>query len=229
MPTNKRRHDPARSPRARRPSSEERQEHRERRRAELIEAAVAAIDKHGPGASMEQIARAAGVTKPILYRHVGGREEFVGALTDRFVGDLVARLDAVLNDPSADPRDLIRSGIEAYLEMIETHTALYRFLLRHAGEVGGGEVLSQVIREIAQTTVVMIGERIRQAGGDSGAAQPWGYGIVGMVHAVGDWWVESRSMPRGRLADYLVALVWDGMAGATVAAGATPATGRVQP
>ena len=177
---------------------------------------MAAIAKHGPGVSMEKIARAAGVTKPILYRHVGGREEFVAALTDRFVGELVATLEAVLDDPSAHPRDLVRAGIDGYLSLIERDTPLYHFLLRHAGEVGGGEVLSRAIHQIAAPIVSLIGERLRQVGLDSGGADPWGHGVVGMVHAAGDWWLDHRTMPRRRLVDYLVALAWDGMGAATV-------------
>lgn len=207
---------PRRNPRARRPLKAEREAHREQRRAELIDAAVAAIDKHGPGASMEKIARAAGVTKPILYRHVGGREEFVAALTERFVNELLERLETVLGDASAGGRELLAAGIDGYLEMVERRTALYRFLLRHAGEAGGGEVLTRVFQRIAQPTVGMIGEQLRAAGADSGAADPWGYGLVGLVHAAGDWWLEHRTMPRKRLVEYLVALVWDGMASATV-------------
>jgi len=160
---------------------------------------------------MEQIARAAGVTKPILYRHVGGREEFVAALTARFVGDLVERLDTALSDDSAHPRAMLAAGIDAYLELVERENALYRFLLRHAGEVGGGEVLADVVHQIGHSMVSLIGERLRDVGADSGAAEPWGYGIVGMVHAAGDWWLEHRTMPRKRLVEYLVALVWDGM------------------
>lgn len=208
------RHSTPRPRRARRPSPDERLAHREARRAELLDAAVEAIRTHGPAASMEQIARAAGVTKPILYRHVGGREEFVAALTERFVAELVATLDAALARAGTDPRDLVRAGIDGYLGLIERETELYRFLLRHAGEVGGGEVLARVIHRIGATTVSMIGERLRQVGGDSGAAEPWGYGIVGMVHATGDWWLEHRTMPRARLVEYLIALAWDGMGAA---------------
>jgi len=31
-----------------------------------------------------------------------------------------------------------------------------------------------------------------------------------MVHSAGDWWIETRTMPRERLAEYLTSLVYDG-------------------
>lgn len=58
---------------------------------------------------------------------------------------------------------------------------------------------------------VVLGERLRQLGADSGAAEPWAHGIVGMVHLAADWWVERRTMPRARLVEYLVALLWEGL------------------
>ncbi len=165
---------------------------------------------------MEQIAREAGITKPILYRHVGGREEFVQALTERFVGDLIERLEVALVKDSDDLRGLLATGFDTYLELIERETELYRFLIRRVGgQQGAGEVLNSVIRRIASIDTQIIGERLREAGADSGAAEPWGFGLVGMVHAAGDWWLDNRTMPRERLVEYLVSLAWDGMARAT--------------
>jgi AcrR family transcriptional regulator len=43
-------------------------EHREQRRVELIGAAIEAILQFGPDVDMEQVARVAGVSKPVLYR-----------------------------------------------------------------------------------------------------------------------------------------------------------------
>ena len=51
------------------------------------------------------------------------------------------------------------------------------------------------------------------AGRDTGAAVPWAYGIVGLVHQAGDWWVDDQTMSRERFLAYLVDLLWDGLAG----------------
>ncbi|BFO19525.1 hypothetical protein SHKM778_59130 [Streptomyces sp. KM77-8] len=47
----------------------------ERRRRELLEAADRVVLRDGPGASMNAIAAEAGITKPILYRHFGDKED----------------------------------------------------------------------------------------------------------------------------------------------------------
>jgi hypothetical protein len=61
---------------------------------------------------------------------------------------------------------------------------------------------------------IVAGDRLREAGRDSGAAVPWAYGIVGLVHQAGDWWVNDRTMSRETLVDHLVTLLWQGLAGA---------------
>jgi hypothetical protein len=60
---------------------------------------------------------------------------------------------------------------------------------------------------------VVLGEELRDAGKDSGAAEPLAHGIVGMVHAAGDWWLERRNMTRARLVAYLTEFVWHGLVG----------------
>src|SRR6476620_9839609 len=54
--------------------------HREARRAELVEAAVAAIDEHGPTASIADIAVSAGVSKPVLYRYFSDKDDLYRAV-----------------------------------------------------------------------------------------------------------------------------------------------------
>src|SRR3954453_22878646 len=54
--------------------------HREARRAELVEAAVAAIDEHGPSASIADIAASAGVSKPVLYRYFSDKDDLYRAV-----------------------------------------------------------------------------------------------------------------------------------------------------
>ena len=48
-------------------------EHRERLRRALVEAALAAVGRHGAGVGMDEIAAAAGTSKAGLYRHFSDR------------------------------------------------------------------------------------------------------------------------------------------------------------
>ncbi|MEO7428405.1 MAG: TetR/AcrR family transcriptional regulator [Acidimicrobiales bacterium] len=195
-----------------------RDERRDERRGDLLDAAIAAIRTIGPGATMEQLARAGGITKPILYRHFGDRDGLIGAIAARFSSDLLTSVTTPLA-ADADARELLRSTVDAYVGFIERDPNLYRFMIQHPQERAGGmEPVASLVDLIAKQVALVAGSRLREAGRDSGAAVPWAYGIVGLVHQAGDWWVDDQTMTRAALVDYLVSLLWDGLAGAGAAA-----------
>jgi AcrR family transcriptional regulator len=186
-------------------------------REELVDAAVAVIRRDGPGASMEAIAAEAGVTKPIVYRHFDSRDGLKDALAERFAGELRARLQKAMAH-EGEPHDILAATIGAYVTFIERDPQMYRFLVRHAlREEWEGERLSGFIRQVGADIAQVIGEQLRANGRDSGAAEPWAYGIVGLVHMAGDWWIERRAMPRRRLVTYLTDLLWAGLGPAVTA------------
>lgn len=189
--------------------TEERADRRAGRRRQLLEASVDAIREHGPGVTMEQLAKAGGVTKPILYRHFGDREGLIIAIAERFSNDLVTSVTTPLSADATD-EELLRSTVDSYVSFIERDPNLYRFMVRHPPGRSGGFV-SSLIDLIAKQVALVAGERLRLAGRDSGAAVPWAYGIVGLVHQAGDWWVDDQSMSRETLVEYLVALLWGGL------------------
>lgn len=187
---------------------------RAERRQQLLKAAVSAIREIGPGVTMEQLANAGGVTKPIVYRHFGDRDGLIGAIAERFSADLLSSVTAPLSS-DADARALLRATVDAYVSFIERETNLYRFMVQHPPERSDGvPAMGGLVDLIARQVAQVAGERLRAAGRDSGAAVPWAYGIVGLVHQAGDWWVDDRTMSRDALVGYLVSLLWDGLGAA---------------
>jgi AcrR family transcriptional regulator len=134
----------------------------------------------------------------------------VKAVADRFAGELMESLRAGLR-ASTDPRDLLHATIEAYLAFVERDPEVYRFLVRQAVATRGSDSLGGFVTEIAREITVVLGEQLHQAGADTGGAEAWAHGMVGMVHMAGDWWIDRRTMPRSRLVAYLVDLLWDGL------------------
>jgi AcrR family transcriptional regulator len=202
---------------------EQRAEAREAKRQRLLDAAVAVVRREGPGVSMEEIASEAGVSKPIVYRAFGDREGLTKALADRFADELAGSLQGAITTAPTD-RDRVRAAIDAYVAFIEREPAIVRFLVHRSLDAveETGIALSGFVNRLGQLITQAIGEGLHQQGLDSGAAEPWGYGIVGAVHLAGDWWLERRTMPRERLVGYLTSLVWDGMQTFTAPAGTTP-------
>ena len=184
---------------------------RAERRVQLLDAAVGAIREIGPGATMEQLAKAGGVTKPILYRHFGDRDGLIQAIAERFSTDLLTSVTRPLV-ADVDARDLLHSTVDSYVAFIERDPNLYRFMTQHpTARAVGPAAMSSLIDLIARQVAAVADERLRAAGRDTGAAVPWAYGIVGLVHQAGDWWVDDQTMSRDALVSYLVALLWDGL------------------
>ena len=184
------------------------------RRAELLEAAVRAIRQTGPNVSMDAIAAEAGVTKPIIYRHFGDRVGLANALADEFGAQLVAELDAALTK-DLPPDQLLAATIDAYLAFVERDPNLYSFLVGRLGAPVGTEAANGLVAQVGQRVALVLGEQLRAVGVDSGPAEPWAFGIVGLVHLAGDWWLERRTVTRARLVQDLTTLLWGGLGSLT--------------
>ena len=175
---------------------------------------------------MDQLAAAAGVTKPILYKHFGDRSGLTKAIGDEYATGILDEIRAALAS-GGDDQVLLVAAVDAYLSFVERDPDLYRFLVMTGGDNAavGAATLVDFMPRIAQEVALVLGERMRDAGLDSGAAEPWAYGIVGMVHLAGHWWLGRGTMPRARLVEYLTSLLWNGLPGSALVADES----RIQP
>lgn len=187
---------------------QERARRRQRRRDELLDVADRVVQARGTNVSMDELASEAGITKPVLYRHFGDKDGLYEALTRRYVDDLSRALGAV--HPADDPRRRLAAAIEAYLSYVEREPGRYRFLL-HAGEQPRtAPIVEEFRRRHITNCAFTAAENLQKAGLDPGFAEPWAQCVNGMVRAAGSSWLESRSLPRDLLVQYLTTILWDG-------------------
>lgn len=179
---------------------------------ELLEAAIGVIRDDGASASMERIALAGGVTKPILYKHFGDKAGIYEAIAARYLNELRSELVKSMQR-GATPEETLRRTVDTYLAVIERDPQIYRFLTREArlSVSDPGAPVESFIRQLAGEVTVVIGDGLRASGTDLGAAEPIGYGITGMVQLAGDWWIERRPMSRERMTAYITDLIWNGL------------------
>ncbi|MFH9137509.1 TetR family transcriptional regulator [Streptomyces sp. NPDC017524] len=193
----------------------------ERRRRELLEAADRVVLRDGPRASMNAIAAEAGITKPILYRHFGDKGGLYRALAKRHTDALLSALRAALDAP-ADRRERVESTLDTYLAAIEARPQVYRFLMHPADgadtapspEQGFdvGRHSAPLLRRLGEELGQVIAERVDLGPDSEQMARIWGHGIVGMMHAAGDWWLGDRPCSRERLVSSLADLLWGRLA-----------------
>lgn len=189
------------------------------RRTQLLDAADRVVQREGPKASMNAIAREAGITKPILYRHFGDKGGLYRALAQRHTDALLDTLRAALDRPGK-PRQRVAAGLDAYLAAIEAQPQVYRFLM-HPGENSEGERSFEVgrhslpvLRRLGEELAQVVAERTDLGPDGERVARAWGHGIVGMMHAAGDWWLAERPCPRDELVEQLTGLLWGRLASA---------------
>ena len=185
--------------------------HREARRAELVEAAVTAIDTHGPLAGLDEIAAVAGVSKPVLYRYFtdkAGIHTAVGQWGAALVMDRLA--PALLAEGPLRAR--VEMAVEAYLGTLEEHPNVFLLLVRHRVS-GDTDPLSDGKAAIASAIARVLGDALRELGVDAGGAEPWAHGLVGLGLATGEWWLDRQTMSRAHVGAYLTDFVWHALEG----------------
>ncbi|GHF30355.1 TetR family transcriptional regulator [Streptomyces mashuensis] len=192
----------------------------ERRRRELLEAADRVVLRDGPGASMNAIAAEAGITKPILYRHFGDKGGLYRALAERHTEALLEGLRSALDAPTGR-RERVETTLGTYLAAIEARPQVYRFLM-HPAEESAGEATDQgfdvgrhsapLLRRMGEELAQVVAERVDLGPEGEERARVWGHGIVGMMHAAGDWWLRERPISREALVRHLTDLLWGRLA-----------------
>jgi AcrR family transcriptional regulator len=190
--------------------------HRAARREEFLDAALRALAKHGPDVGMEHVAAEAGVTKPVLYRHFTDKADLFVALGHRGTELLFQRLLPALNSEEA-PVPRIRKSLDAFFSVVDEHPNLYRLLIRRsfADRPIDADIVAEDKELIGNAVSALLGDYLRALDLDSGAAEPWAHGIVGMVQNVSEWWLERRTMSRDAVVEYLTQIIWAAIDGIT--------------
>ncbi|MCO1581154.1 TetR/AcrR family transcriptional regulator [Crossiella sp. SN42] len=173
------------------------------RRAELVETAIKVITTHGAGISMDQLAAAAGVSKPLLYHYFYDKAGLLKAAGDRAAELMLARLRPALTGlrEAGTRRQWIRGAVEAYLVVIMEHQWLYRFSLSNPAGPRGGQAADPIVTALADLLGEIPGLN------PSPPPDPVRYALAGMVQAVCHWWLEHRRPGRAQLLDELSQLL----------------------
>jgi AcrR family transcriptional regulator len=167
--------------------------HRAQRRAAIVAAAIAVIEREGPGATVEQFGAEVGVTRQVLYRHFSDRADLDRAIAERAAGQLVDNLLPQL-DLEGDVSTSIRTALGAYLDYIEEHLSLYRFVRAHDSGVEAGPADASAVRQVKDTVAGRVAGIARGLIGGDGMERPGellAVGVVGMADAVIGHWLDS--------------------------------------
>jgi AcrR family transcriptional regulator len=177
------------------------------RREQLIAVARRAFAERGfEGASIEDIAARAEVSKPVVYEHFGGKEGLYAVVVDREVQRLLGMVRAALKH--GHPRALLEQAAVALLEYIEQSPDGFRILVRDS-PIRGSYV--SILGDVTSRVEHILIEQFERRGFEATTAPMYAQMLVGMVSATGQWWLDARKPPRDVVAAHLVNLAWNGL------------------
>jgi AcrR family transcriptional regulator len=182
------------------------------RRTQLVEVAKSVFAEHGyDGASVEEIAARARVSKPIVYEHFGGKEGLYAVVVDRESRRLLDMITSRLA-PDLGALDQVHSSAEAFLDYIEADPDGFRVLIRDspAGFSGGG--MAGLMSDVAAKAEEVLAAAFDESGVDRASAPLYAHALVGMIVRVGAWWAEEGGLPKDVVAAHLAALAYAGLA-----------------
>lgn len=174
------------------------------RREELLDACIEAIRKHGPDASMAELAEAAGVSRPILYDHFGDRAGIASALVARYAAELVPAITAVFVE-DVPLREAIAKGINTFCVFVEMEPEIFRFMF-DASDKAGPDAMNNTLGHMFAAS---FSASLFAVGRDPAMGDVWGHALPGAVFAAVEWWVSTRTMPRKTLVGHLTSMVAD--------------------
>ncbi|THA33764.1 TetR/AcrR family transcriptional regulator [Streptomyces sp. A1277] len=166
-------------------------------------------DKGYEGTSVEEIAARAGVSKPVVYEHFGGKEGLYAVVVDREMRQLLDMVTGALT--AGHPRELLEQAAFALLDYIETYTDGFRILVRDSPVAQSTGTFASLISDIATQVEDILGLEFKARGFDAKLAPLYAQALVGMVALTGQWWVNARKPKKAEVAAHLVNLAWHGL------------------
>ncbi|HSI79628.1 MAG TPA: TetR/AcrR family transcriptional regulator [Solirubrobacterales bacterium] len=172
------------------------------RRALIVEAAGRLFGEHGYEATrLDEIAAAAGVTKPIVYRHFGSKRELYLALLDRHRDDLAGFVASIPATGALDER--LRSVLDLWLDYVERRSYAWKLLFR---DTSGGPEIAARRRQVHARARAVLAEVIRSLAASppprrevEPLAELLSMGMAALVL----WWLEDAAVSRQAVLDAL--------------------------
>jgi len=178
----------------------------------MLEMAGRVFAQHGfHDASMDEIAEAAGISKPMLYSYFGSKEGLYFAYVNQSYRELITGIDQAVAGAGPSPEAQLRAGTHAYYVYVGEHRHAFRVLFREMGDPGG-ELAPQRLR-LARRVGASIEEIVRAA-----EARPWtpahiaalAEAWLGAARSIADWWLDHPELSAEAVSDMLLDF---GMAG----------------
>ncbi|WP_220189099.1 TetR/AcrR family transcriptional regulator [Streptomyces phytophilus] len=180
------------------------------RREQLVDVGRTLFAARGfEATSVEEIAAKAGVSKPVVYEHFGGKEGLYAVVVDREMRQLLDMVASALT--AGHPRELLEQAAFALLDYIDEYTDGFRIMVRDSPVAQSHGSFASLISDIATQVEDILGLEFKSRGFDPKLAPLYAQALVGMVALTGQWWLDVRKPKKAEVAAHLVNLAWHGL------------------
>ncbi|MBF6170525.1 TetR/AcrR family transcriptional regulator [Nocardia blacklockiae] len=161
--------------------------HKQQRRAEVLDAAIAVIEEHGVEVSVQQIADRLRLPRPVVYRHFDGRADLDEQIRRRILESLLAELMPTLR-ADGTLKDAVRGAVGTYVGWVDRHPRLHRFLAGGAPQGDSSSALAGARDRIGGQLSDLFATTLSRFGIETDRARPMALGIIGFVDGVVNGW-----------------------------------------
>ncbi len=187
---------------------------KDQRRVQLLDAANDVFTTRGYHASaMDDIAEAAGVSKPVLYQHFSSKLELYLALLDRSCEHLVGVVADAMTS-TEDNAERVTAAVGAFYDFVSSARGEFRFVFESdlTGDAAVQQRLWQVNDEIADAIADVIAT---DTAVPRSQAKLLAISMVGMAQVSARWWVspDSQEIPLADAKRLVSSLAWRGIRG----------------
>ncbi len=188
-------------------------------RAERMEQTVAAAhalfaERGYAAVTMDGVAAAVGVTKPLLYNYFGNKEQLYLACLERAGDGLVATVVEAVGDTTTSA-DALSRGLHAFFAFVDDDRAAWAVLFDETLPAGG-EIAERVagyrtrLRDLISASMLaqLPASRRDRARTEVEALST---AVMGAAEALVRWWLRTGAMPAREAADLLIATVEPGL------------------
>lgn len=187
---------------------------RELREQQMIDAAVAVFARRGyHAASMEEIAEAAGITKPMIYLYIGVKDDLFMACISREAKRLT---NAILQraDPLRPPHEQLWDALDAFFTAVTADGDAWNLVFRRSRQEGG-QFAAAALALRAQMVDISTGLLMQAAESGPRMAsaddlRALGLAMVGACEALADWVVDHPEADPHVTAAQMMNLAWMG-------------------
>ena len=179
------------------------------RRLQIVDVAIDVFGRAGYyGASMNDIADAAGVTKPVLYQHFDSKSDLYAALLEE-VGNRLLALIADATRVAQNGREQTELGFQAYFRWVANRHD--EFMLLFGGGARHDAEFSATIRRITAAAAAAIDPLIA-VDLDADVRRTLAHGLVGLAEGASRQLVDAgEDFDPDAIAKAISSLAWAGL------------------